>query len=111
KIIEYIDLDGEQNKNYLFSNSGIYLINIDFFKKIQGFDLKYQFVKKKIYNNKDIYGIKSESFIFDSFEHASQVKTLLDDKNNFYFPIKDKTNLQDIEKLLLLEKTSSNMVK
>ncbi|NGX36531.1 MAG: putative uridylyltransferase, partial [Candidatus Anoxychlamydiales bacterium] len=40
KIIEYIDLDGEQNKNYLFSNSGIYLINIDFFKKIQGFDLK-----------------------------------------------------------------------
>ena len=111
KIIEYIDLDEDQNKKYLFSNSGIYLIDLDFFKKIQNIDLKYQFVKKKIYNDKDIYGIKSESFIFDSFYLASKVKTLLDDKNNFYFPIKDKTNLQDIEKLLLLEKTSLNMVK
>lgn len=104
KIIEYIDLD--KNKKYYFSNSGIYLINIDFFKKMKDINLNYNFVLKKTSNTNEIFAYKSESFIFDSFDYARRVKTLVDKKENFYAPIKDLSNIKEIEKFLSLENPS-----
>lgn len=100
KIIEYIDL--EKNKNYSFSNSGIYTMNIDFFKKMKDIELNYNFVLKKISNEKEIFAYKSENFIFESFDYSSKVKTLFDKKENFYAPLKDISNIKEIEKLLSL---------
>ncbi len=104
KIVEYIDLD--INKNYYFSNSGIYLLNLEFFQKMKEIDLNYYFVLKKISNTNEIFAYKSESFIFDSFDYAKKVKTLVDKKENFYAPIKDISNIKEIDKLLFIEKPS-----
>lgn len=109
KIIEYIGLDTE--KKYKFSNSGIYLMNLDFIHKMKDIDLGYFFVLKKISSESKIFAYKSESFIFDSFDYADKVKTLVDKKENFYAPIKNKSNLKDIEKRLILEKSSLNVIK
>jgi UDP-N-acetylglucosamine/UDP-N-acetylgalactosamine diphosphorylase len=109
KIIEYINLD--ENKNYYFSNSGIYLFDIKFFQKMKDIDLNYHYVWKKISNTNEIFAYKSESFIFDSFDYAKKIKTLVDKKENFYAPIKDLSNIKEIEKLLSLEKLPENMLK
>jgi len=110
KVVEYIDLD--KNKTYYFSNSGIYLMNFEFFQKMKDKNLKYHFVLKKMSNTNEILAYKSESFIFDSFEYAKNLKTLVDKKENFYAPIKDLSNLKEIEKLLSnIRKTSISMIK
>ena len=114
KIIEYIHLNKNlnfQKLNFKFSNSGIYLINLETFQKIKDIELKYQFVKKRVKNGSDIFGFKAESFIFEGFEYIGKVNTMLADFDDFHAPLKDKTSLQNIEKLLLLEKTTSNVLK
>ncbi|EKE03073.1 MAG: hypothetical protein ACD_20C00273G0002 [uncultured bacterium] len=98
KVIEYIDI--EKDKKYYFSNSGIYVLNTDFFKKVRGLDLNYNFVWKRISNESEIFAYKSESFIFDGFDNAKRVNTLVDEKENFYASLKEKSNLYDIEKSL-----------
>lgn len=104
KIIEYIDLD--RDKKYYFSNSGIYVLNTEFFKKMNKIDLRYCFVLKKISNESEIFAYKSENFIFDAFDYAGKIKTLVDVKENFYAPVKDISNIKEIEKLLAVEKLS-----
>ncbi|NGX34324.1 MAG: putative uridylyltransferase [Candidatus Anoxychlamydiales bacterium] len=109
KIIEYIHLDNK--KIFKFSNSGIYLINLEIFQKLKSAQLKYQFVKKRVKMDLDILAFKAESFIFEGFEYVNKVNTMLADRENFYAPLKDKTSLENIEKLLSLEKASPNMLK
>ncbi|HEU64115.1 MAG TPA: hypothetical protein ENH96_01830 [Chlamydiae bacterium] len=117
KIIEYIHLNKNfknsnfKKLNFKFSNSGIYLINLEIFQKIKDIELKYHFVKKRVKSGADIFAYKAESFIFEAFTYVNKVNTMLADTDAFYAPLKDKTSLQNIEKLLLLEKASSNMLK
>jgi UDP-N-acetylglucosamine pyrophosphorylase/ADP-heptose:LPS heptosyltransferase len=108
KIVEYINLD--KKENYEFSNSGIYLFDIDFIKRIKDIELDYNFVLKKVSNNSEIFAYKSENFIFDSFVYANKIKILVDKKENFYFPLKDISDLKNLEKLLL-GKPFMNVVK
>ncbi|NGX63838.1 MAG: putative uridylyltransferase [Candidatus Anoxychlamydiales bacterium] len=109
QIVEYINL--VNNQNYKYSNSGIYLIDLKFFKKLKNKNLKYHFIKKRVKNSEDIFAYKSESFIFDGFTYANKINTMLDDKQNFYAPIKDKKSLKYVEKLLSLEKANQNVLK
>ncbi|KKM16001.1 hypothetical protein LCGC14_1690280, partial [marine sediment metagenome] len=81
------------------------------FQKIKDIELKYHFVKKRVKSGADIFAYKAESFIFEAFTYVNKVNTMLADTDAFYAPLKDKTSLQNIEKLLLLEKASSNMLK
>ncbi|MFA6501196.1 MAG: UTP--glucose-1-phosphate uridylyltransferase [Parachlamydiales bacterium] len=109
KIIEYIYLD--PNLKYKFSNTGIYLLNLSFIDKIKNNNLNYQFVLKRIENDKDIFAYKSESFIFDSFEFSDKINILVDEKQKFYAPLKEKSDISYIENLLNLEKTSVDVIK
>ncbi|NGX32329.1 MAG: hypothetical protein K1060chlam4_00370, partial [Candidatus Anoxychlamydiales bacterium] len=114
KIIEYIHLNKNLNfkkLNFKFSNSGIYLINLETFQKLKNVKLKYHFVKKRVKNDTEIFGFKAESFIFEGFEYIGKINTMLADFDDFYAPLKDKTSLQNVEKLLLLEKASSSVLK
>jgi len=114
KIIEYIYLNKNLNSkklNFKFSNSGIYLINLETFQKLKDIELKYHFVKKRVKNDIDIFAFKAESFMFEAFKYVNKVNTMLADKEHFYAPLKDKTSLQNIEKLLLLEKAGSSVLK
>ena len=109
KIIEYINLD--LNKNYKFSNTGIYLVDLNFIKKVKDIVLPIYFVYKKINSSSNVYAYKAESFIFDNVNFAKKNSTLLDFKENFYAPLKDINSLKNIEKILKLEKESRFMVK
>ncbi|NGX48683.1 MAG: putative uridylyltransferase [Candidatus Anoxychlamydiales bacterium] len=114
KIIEYIHLNKNLNfkkLNFKFSNSGIYLINLEAFQELKNVKLKYHFVKKRVKNDTEILAFKAESFIFEGFEYIGKVNTMQADFDDFYAPLKDKTSLQNIEKLLLLEKASSSVLK
>ncbi len=114
KIVEYIHLEKNKNfkrMNFKFSNSGIYLINLNIFQKLKDVDLKYHFVKKRVKNDSNVFAFKTESFIFEAFSYVSKVSTMLANIADFYAPLKDKTSLATIEKLLLLEKAKSNVLR
>ncbi|MBN2479965.1 MAG: UTP--glucose-1-phosphate uridylyltransferase [Parachlamydiales bacterium] len=100
KIVEYLHLDPRQN--YYYSNTGIYAVSLKFIEKVINQNLPKYFVLKKIDPEKDIFAYKTETFIFDNFIYSNNIKTLLDDKNNFYFPIKDKISAEKLEKILSL---------
>jgi UDP-N-acetylglucosamine/UDP-N-acetylgalactosamine diphosphorylase len=108
KILEYIHLDPK--KNYFFSNTGIYLMNLFDFKKINSNRLNYYFVKKRTSPFENSYAYKAEKFIFDAFEDLKKVNVYLDDKKN-YLPIKDKNSLNSFLKLNNIGLDKLNMLK
>lgn len=101
KIIEYMYQKNNQKK-YLFFNTGIYVFNLEFLGKIKDVDLDYNYVLKKIKAEGDQSAYKSESFIFDGFDYADKLNILIDKKENFYSPLKDQKSLDDLKKILHL---------
>jgi len=79
---------------------------MDFIEKVKDIDLPYNFILKKADIKKNIYGFKTESFIFDNFIYSKKTGAMLDDKQNFYAPLKDLNSLDDIKKILNLGKQS-----
>ncbi len=102
RVIEYLYLD--HKIQYQYSNSGIYCYDLNFMYNVKDVDLEYHLAYKKVKDNLKAY--KCEKFIFDIFEYSDKVKTLCDIEENFYSPLKEISDVKNIEKLLNLENGS-----
>ncbi len=103
KVIEYSEI--EDNKEFIFCNTGSFVVSMEFVDKIKDIDMPFHFAWKKINNKAQSYAWKSEQFIFDILDHSYKVKILCDDIDLCFAPLKDENSLIRIKRVLNLEKS------
>ncbi len=103
KVIEYLHVDGMKRAEYLFANTGIYLMNMDFIKNVAKHKplVFHKSLKKSFFSikneKKQVTYYKCEKFIFDAFDYANKVQAILCDKESCYAPLKNKTGEDGIQ--------------
>jgi len=102
-IVEYVHLNSEEKKKFKFFNTSLFCISLDFIEKNK-FDLPLHHVKKSFKNSKkEFIGFKSEMFIFDILQYASNTGVICYPQNLCYSPLKNysgKDSLMSVQDAL-----------
>ncbi len=97
EIVEYTELDA--SRKYKYAYSGQIAFDFSFFCKMGTLELPLHWVQKKM-DGKTVW--KGERFIFDCFQYAKKVSTILVDRKTHYAPIKSPESVEQF--LNLVEK-------
>lgn len=115
RVLEYVYFGNRQIPTHL-SNTGIYLVSLDYIGKIHTKHLPLHKIQKSSpvwcrESVKNISSYKYEQFIFDAFVFSENVSTYLSTEDQCFAPLKDQSDIERINQILIKTDKKLNLIK
>lgn len=105
RILEYLYLE-QKNIPISFSNTGIYLVSMDYIHAVFDKSLPLHKISKKtkrwhMGKLTEAFAYKYEKFIFDAFTFTNKIALFEDKKENCFSPLKELKDVEEVKKAMV----------